>query len=309
MADALHAWIDAIDLFAGSGLFSRGAEEAGVRVVWAGNHWRVAVECYAANHSILPACQDLHQADWTQVPRHGLLIASPACTGHTPARGKDRPHHDADRATMWAVVSALEVHRPAFGIVENVPALLRWILFPAWCQAVTALGYAIAPHRVDFADLGVPQNRERVLLVLSRSKHPLELVLPKLPHVPAASFVDFDAGRWSPIHKPGRSPATIARLMRGRQQHGERFIAPYYSASKGGRCLSRPIGTITTHDRWAVVDGDRMRMLSIAEARVAQTVPDDYVLPAKHADAMKLLGNAVPRLGARRVFEALRRAA
>lgn len=64
----------AIDLFAGSGLFSRGAEEAGIEIVWAGNHWQVAVDCYAANHPILPKCQDLHQQDWTQVPGHDRLI-------------------------------------------------------------------------------------------------------------------------------------------------------------------------------------------------------------------------------------------
>lgn len=299
----------AIDLFAGSGLFSRGAEDAGINVVWAANHWQVAVDCYAANHAVEPKCQDLHQADWTKVPAHDLLIASPACTGHTPARGKDRPHHDADRATAWAVVSALECHRPSYGVVENVAAFTRWVLFPAWCHAVTALGYAISPHLVDFADLEVPQNRERVIIVLSRSKHPLQLNLPKFPHIPAAQIVDFNAGNWSPIRKPGRSPNTIARIERGRRVHGERFIAPYYSASKGGRCLTRPIGTITTHDRWAVIDGDRMRMLSITEARRAMTVPDDYMLPSRHADAMELLGNAVPRLGAMHIFQALRAAA
>lgn len=302
--------MDAVDLFAGSGLFSRGAEQAGIRIVWAGNHWRVAVDCYAANHAIEPACQDLQQADWTQLRAHDLLIASPACTGHTPARGKDRPHHDADRATAWAVVSALECKRPAFGVVENVVAFTRWVLFPAWCHAVSALGYAISPHRVDFADLEVPQNRERVIIVLSRSKYPIDLRLPKMPAIPAASIVDFAAGNWTPIRKPGRSPKTIARIERGRRAHGDRFIAPYYSTGSGatGRSLRRPIGTITTHDRWSVIDGDRMRMLSIAEARKAMTVPDDYKLPANHADAMKLLGNAVPTTGARHIFEALQAA-
>ena len=299
----------AIDLFAGSGLFSRGAEQAGLQVVWAANHWRVACDTYTRNHPTAAKCQDLHQADWTQVPAHDVLIASPACTGHTPARGKDRPHHDADRATAWAVVSAIECHRPELGVVENVAAFTKWVLFPAWCQALHALGYAISPHRVDFADLGVPQNRERVIIVLSRSKHPIRLDLPTLPHIPAATIIDFDTGTWSKIRKPGRSPNTIARIERGRQQHGDRFVAPYYSASKGGRCLSRPIGTITTHDRWAVIDGDRMRMLSVSEARKAMTVPADYVLPTKHADAMKLLGNAVPTEGARRIFTALRKAA
>lgn len=303
--------VRAIDLFAGSGLFSRGAEDAGVKVVWAANHWKVACEAYANNHPIRATCQDLHQADWTQVPAHDLLIASPACTGHTPARGKDRPHHDADRATAWAVVSALECHRPALGVIENVIAFTRWALFPAWCQAIEGLGYAISPHRVDFADLGVPQNRERVIIVLSRSKHPLLLNLPKLRHVPALEIIDFDDGRWSLISKPGRSPKTIARIQNGRRAHGDRFLAPYYTTGSGetGRSLSRPIGTIPTRDRWAVIDGDRMRMLTITEARRAMTAPDDYWLPAKPADAMKLLGNAVPALGARHIFHALRIAA
>lgn len=32
--------MNAVDLFAGLGGFSEGAEQAGCRVVWAGNHWR-----------------------------------------------------------------------------------------------------------------------------------------------------------------------------------------------------------------------------------------------------------------------------
>lgn len=103
----------AIDLFAGAGGFSEGARMAECRVVWAANHWQAAVDTHAANHpDTAHACQDLHQADWTQVPAHDLLLASPACQGHTPARGKERPHHDACRSTAWAVVSALECHRP-----------------------------------------------------------------------------------------------------------------------------------------------------------------------------------------------------
>lgn len=302
----------AVDLFAGIGGFTEGAEQAGCTVVWAANHWREAVTLHEANHpATAHKCQDLHQADWTQVPAHDLLLASPACTGHTPARGKDRPHHDPARATAWAVISALECHRPDFGIVENVPAFTRWQLFPAWCAALDALGYAVSPHLVDAADFAVPQNRERILIVVSRSKNPIRLDLPKLAHVPAASFVDFDAGSWSPIKKPGRSAATVARIEDGRRKFGPRFVAPYYSNGSGltGRSLDRPIGTITTVDRWAVIDGDRMRMLSVPESRDAMAFRRDYRLPARHKDAVKMLGNAVPPPMARGAIEALRRAA
>lgn len=300
----------AIDLFAGSGGFSEGAGMAGCRVVWAANHWPAAVEVHAANHPEAEhACQDLHQADWTRVPGHDLLLASPACQGHSRARGADRPHHDATRSTAWAVVSALECHRTPFAIVENVPDFCRWALFPAWCSALNALGYAISPHVVDCADLGVPQNRERVFIVLSRSRHPIELRLPRLEHVPASAFVDFSAGRWSAIDRPGRAPATLARIANGRRAHGDRFLAPFYGATKGGRSLNRPIGTITTVDRWAVIDGPRMRMLSVSEAMRAMSFRDSYQLPERARDAMKMLGNAVPPLAAARIITALREAA
>lgn len=300
----------AVDLFAGAGGFTTGAEQAGCRVIWAANHWQAAVDVHSANHPRTEhACQDLQQADWTLVPPHDLLLASPACQGHTPARGKERPHHDACRSTAWAVVSAIECHLPPFGLVENVPAFTRWKLYPAWCAALTALGYAIAPHIVDCADLGVPQNRERVFIVLSRSKHPIELRLPQHPHVSAANIIDFNAGRWSPINRPGRASATLARIANGRRQYGDRFLTAFYGATKTGRGLDRPIGTITTHDRWAVIDGISMRMLTVGEARAAMTFRRDYVLPENGRVAMHMLGNAVPPLAAQRVIEALREAA
>jgi DNA (cytosine-5)-methyltransferase 1 len=311
MGDGRNARLRAIDLFAGAGGFSTGAAMAGCDVVWAANHWPAAVAVHAANHPETEhACQDLQQADWTRVPEHDLLLASPACQGHTPARGRERPHHDAFRSTAWAVVSALECHRPELALIENVPAFAsRWVLFPAWCAAIHALGYAVAPHVVDCADLGVPQHRERVFVAITRSKHPIELRLPKADHVPASRIVRFDSGRWSPIERPGRAAATLARIANGRRQHGDRFLTAFYGATKGGRSLSRPIGTITTRDRWAVIDGDRMRMLMVDEAREAMGFPADYRLPEQPRDAMHMLGNAVPPVAACEVITALKEAA
>lgn len=297
-----------IDLFSGAGGFSTGARMAGCRVVWAANHWPAAVEIHRANHPEAEhACQDLQQADWTQVPAHDLLLASPACQGHSKARGKDRPHHDAQRATAWAVVSAAECHRPAVVVAENVPDWSRWVLFPAWCAAMHALGYALAPMVLDSADHAVPQHRRRLFVVGTRSKHPITLDLPQREHVGAASIIDFTAGKWSPVDKPGRSLATLARIAQGRRTCGPRFLTAYYGNEKGGRPLHRPVGTITTRDRWAVVDGDRMRMLTAQENRAAMGFPADYQLPARHKEAVHMLGNAVVPAVARDVIEAIRR--
>lgn len=302
----------AIDLFAGLGGWSTGARMAGVEVLWAANHWPVAVEWHSANHpDTVHVCQDLHQANWEAVPSHDLLLASPCCQGHSKARGKGagNPQHDASRSTAWAVVSALEFHRPEAALVENVPEFTGWALYLAWQQAINALGYQIAPHVVDCADLGVPQNRERLFLVITRSRAPLFLELPKRAHVPAESFIDFNAGHWSPVERPGRAANTLARVKAGRAEHGEIFLMSYYGRTRGGRSLGRPIGTITTRDRWAVVHGDRMRMLTADEALRAMSFPAGTKRPTNHRLTVHMAGNAVPPLAGAEIIEALRAAA
>ncbi len=300
-----------IDLFAGLGGFTEGAEMAGCRVVWAGNHWRPAVYYHGLNHPQTPmVCQDLHQANWLEVPRHEGMLASPACQGHTPARGIDKPNHDAQRATAWAVVSAAECHRPQVIIVENVPGFLQWSLYPAWKMALEALGYTLAAHLLDAADFGVPQNRVRVFIVATRSKAPLVLSLEKQPPVPFGSVVNLDSGTWSRVRKPGRSVKTLKRILQGRRDCGRDFVIPYYGSGSGltGRSLARPIGTITTRARWAIVRGEEMRMLTVAETKAAMGFRSDYALPANVALATHLLGNGVPPpMGAAVIHEVVKR--
>lgn len=299
----------AVDLFAGAGGFSQGARMAGVKVAWAANHWPEAVRWHSANHpATAHACQDLQQADFREAPRHDVLLASPACQGHSPARGVDRPHHDAQRATAWAVVTCAEVHRPPVAIIENVPEFANWTLFRAWCAAMHALGYALAPRVIDAADHGVPQHRRRLFIVATRSRFPLELRLPQREHVPVSRVIDFEAGAWAPVRKPGRSPRTLARIEAGRRQFGARFVAPYYGSGSGqtGRSLARPLGTVTTRARWAVVDGERMRMVRAVEGRQVMGFPEDYQLPSSEALAWHLLGNAVVPTVAADILQAVR---
>lgn len=207
------------------------------------------------------------------------------------------------------VVSAAEVHRPEAIVVENVPEFTAWALYDAWCAALAALGYTMSPHVVDAAEHGVPQHRRRVFIVGTRSRSQIQLQLPRRDLVAAASIIDFDGGRWSMVGRPGRSPATSARVAAGRAQHGDRFLTAYYGNEKGGRSLSRLVGTITTRDRWAVIDGDRMRMLSVQECRRAMGFPTTYQLPTRQKDAMMMLGNAVCPPVACDVITALRAAA
>lgn len=283
----------AIDLFSGAGGFSLGAKRAGLDILWAANHWPAACSVHAAAFpGVLHACEDLHRIDWTRVPRHDVLLAAPCCQGHTRARGKDKPRHDASRSTAWAVIDCAEIHLPSDILVENVPDLMGWVLYPAWRSALVALGYSVAESVLDAADAGVPQHRVRLFVHASRRRPARSIALPPiLAHRPASSFIR-DLPMKSRLRD--RCARTRARAAQGFRDHGRRFLLPYYSSARTGRSLHAPIGTITTRARYALVDGDWLRMLAVEEIRDAMGFPEDYPLPDDTVTAIHLLGNAVP---------------
>lgn len=283
----------AVDLFAGWGGFTLGAEQAGVDVVWAANHWPMAVEAHALNHpDTIHACQDLTQADWTQLPDYELLLASPACPGHsTASQPRRRAYHDESRATAWAVVDCAEVTYPETIIVENVPAFARWKLYPIWKSALRQLGYTLEEHVLRASHYGVPQRRDRLFIMGSRvGAH----ITPRKPSLEPAfgPCIDWDAGDWRPIAVAGKGAQK--RMADGHARHGDRFLSQHTTGHRG-ISLDEPIRTITAQDHWLVVDGDNYRPLTIRENARGMGFPEDYAWPenATRTDSIIGLGNAV----------------
>lgn len=299
----------AVDLFAGFGGFTLGAEMAGVEVVWAANHWALAVQTHAANHpDVEHVCQDLRQADWTALPQDvDLVLAGPACQGHSEAsQPKRRPYHDAMRATAWAVIDCVEVVRPRAVVVENVPAFRRWELYPLWVEALRRLGYGVEEHVLLASRHGVPQRRERLFVAGVRGKAP-RLKFRSKPEVPFGPCIDWSAGGWRPVSSA--MPGTKIRIAKGRANHGRRFLSQHVTGHPGVP-LSEPIRTITTKEMWVLVDGDRYRRLTERELARGMSFPDSFTWPAAPRWAvLRGLGNAIPPLLARDVVSAVAEAA
>jgi len=286
--------VKAIDLFAGWGGFTLGATQAGVEVVWAAHHWPLAVQAHALNHPRTQhVCQDLRQANWTELPRYDLLLASPACQGHSSAsQPRRRRYHDAMRATAWAVVDCADQTEPRGILVENIPAFTRWRLYGLWREALERLGYAVSEHRVVATRYGVPQRRERLFVAASK-RGALRLDLPPLlEEPPFGPCIDWDAEGWRPVRSA--SVPVRARVAEGRRRHGRRFMTQHVTDHKGVP-LSEPIRTITCQDQWAIVDGTHYRPLTVRETARAMGFPDTYGWPegSSRTAAVVGLGNAV----------------
>ncbi|MEE8058399.1 MAG: DNA cytosine methyltransferase [Pseudomonadales bacterium] len=284
-----------VDLFAGLGGNTTGAKQVGIDILWAANHKRMAVDFHELNHpEVQHRCQDLQQADWSLLPSHDVMLASPCCQGHTKARGKEGPYHHKSRATAWAPVDCAAYHNPELVMIENVTELLKWSLFPHWKSCWNTMGYSLSINILDAADYGIPQHRNRVFIIGTKSKSPIQINLNKVEHTPISQVIDLNAAKWSLVEKPGRAKTTLSRVANGRKSFGDTFVMPYYTSGSGltGRSIDRPIGTVTTKDRWAVVNGDKMRMFTVEEYRQAMSFPKSTILPKRKDHAIHFLGNA-----------------
>lgn len=312
--------IRALDLFCGAGGSSWGAREAGVEIVAAFDLWPLAGEVHDANFpetEFIPGRLEEHDVE-SLVKRLGpidLLLASPECTNHSPAKG-NKPRCELSKETAFQVVRFAEAFKPRWLVVENVVNMRKWTRYDEFKSALEKLGYHLRQQVLNSAKFGVAQSRRRLFLTADKQQTPPEIVPPQTKTSKIADIVDLNGKfRWTPLRKPKRAKATIERAERGFAALGEDkpFLLVYYGSDGcgGWQRLNRPLRTITTVDRFALVKPDPkhghvMRMLQVPELRAAMGMPPQMELQSgTRRDRIKMIGNAVCPPVMQRVVQSL----
>jgi DNA (cytosine-5)-methyltransferase 1 len=232
-----------------------------------------------------------------------ILLASPECTNHTCAKGA-APRNEASRATALYTVEYARAFLPRWIVLENVVHMRPWSRYGELKQQLQLLGYHVQEQILDASDYGVAQSRRRLFLVGDRQRVP-GLVTRKHPgrRKSAKSILDA-SGTWttSPLLNDRRAKDTLTRAERAITALGtdQSFLLVYYGSdgSGGWQPLTRPLRTVTTIDRFALVepaqDGFRMRMLQVPELRRAMGFEETYCLNVgSRRDRIRILGNGV----------------
>ncbi|HUT09606.1 MAG TPA: DNA cytosine methyltransferase [Thermoguttaceae bacterium] len=302
----------AFDLFCGGGGSSSGASMAGVVPVGGLDMWPEAIQTYDLNFpNASTYCQNVSHVSAKQVAREvgrvDFLLASPECTSHSVAKGNKEPC-DLSRRTAFDVIRFAKAMQPRWIVVENVVSMQRWDAYGEWLLRLQKLGYNSLEAKLDASDFGASQNRRRLFVICDREQDPK--LPPKRPGKKrsAKSILQTGAGLngynygFSPLLGNGRARPTLARARRAIRALGndEAFLIVYYGsdAAGGWQRLDRPLRTITTLDRFALVrpgkDGHEMRMLQPPELAEAMGFPSDYKWPQTvRRNRIKLVGNAV----------------
>jgi DNA (cytosine-5)-methyltransferase 1 len=232
-----------------------------------------------------------------------ILLASPECTNHTCAKGA-APRDEGSRATAMHVVEYARAFRPRWLVMENVIHMRPWSRYTELKAELQQLGYNIAEQILDASDFGVAQTRRRLFIVGDRRQRPKIVSEKRRGRRKSAKSVLDPPGTWNtrPLFDDKRAEATLERARRGFAALGAdtRFLLVYYGSdgSGGWQPLTRPLRTITTIDRFALVepgdDGPEMRMLQVPELKRAMGLSDAFVLPTgSRRDRIRLLGNGV----------------
>lgn len=320
----------AVDLFCGAGGLSRGLTDAGFQVVAAFDSWRPAVESYRANFPTHAVHQrDLATFDFpelqAQVGRLDLVAGGPPCQGFSIQRiGDDEDDRNNLVLTFGHAVTQL---RPRMFMMENVPGILgkRGLpLFERLRRLVTEAGYEVATTVVNAVDFGVPQNRNRVVLIgwLADELSPFSLnqlkptnavsvrdAIGDLPSPPA----DHSTTARDPLHRRSKlSPINQKRIALIPPGGGFESLPPELRAAchRGGAAKighrnvygrlhpDRPAVTITarfdsfTRGQFAHPWEDRN--ITLREGARLQSFPDDHLFFGTQEEVAALIGNAIP---------------
>ena len=273
--------IRAFDMFCGAGGSSAGAQAAGAKIVAGVDMCSIAARTFAANFPdalvFTTRLEDLGIESLRSVTGPiDLLLASPECTNHTCARGA-APRDEASRATAMLVVEYARALSPRWLVLENVIHMRPWSRYGELKRDLGDLGYHLREHVLDSADFGVAQRRRRLFLVGDRARKPAPTIRKRPGRRKTAKSVVDPPNTWktSSLFDTRRASATIERARRGFRALGEEasFLLVYYGSdgSGGWQPLNRPLRTITTVDRFALVQHDgcepRMRMLQVPRAQ------------------------------------------
>ena len=297
-----------LDLFCGAGLSSTGARAAGAVAAGAIDLDPIAAATYQANFPeatvVNRRLEDIRpSALRDKIGDIDLLLASPECTNHTCAKGS-APRSEESRATAMQLLRYARAFEPRWIVMENVVHMRPWSRYPELIEEIKNLGYKVKEQVIDASKLGVPQSRKRLFILCDKEEQPAEIKFSaNIKKTTVSGILDSDADwKMSPLFKKGRATDTLARAERAIKELGEdkSFLIVYYGTDGcgGWQRLNRPLRTVTTVDRFALVrpkkDGYMMRMLQVPELKRAMGLGENFKMPVgTRRDKIRMLGNGV----------------
>jgi DNA (cytosine-5)-methyltransferase 1 len=316
-----------ISLFSGCGGMDLPFHRAGFKVVWAIDSNKYACKTFSKNIADVIINDSIENTNIAEVPDAEICIGGFPCQDFSLIW--KRPGLEGTRGNLYTYfLDFVNKKKPKAFVAENVRGLLSVNNYQAIKQIISdfesiAPGYLVKPKLYNFADYGVPQFRQRVLLVGIRMDTGFDFVHPQ---------PEYGQNRKYPYRTAGEALKEVEQVIDNNQYHkirdrtveilnlikpGGNFSdipkdSPYYVKGMISHVYRRihpdkPASTIIAGGgggTWGY-HYPEPRCLTNRERARLQTFPDDFVFEGSCTEVRRQIGNAVPPEGIVAVVKAL----
>ena len=256
-------------------------------------------ECkiFKENFGITPDNRDIRAVKTDEIPEFDILTGGFPCQSFSiVAQNPKRLGVKDERGKLFfEMCRILRERQPKCFIAENVKGILtnKRSAFPLILKEFEESGYEVQYQILNSADYGVPQKRERVIIVGFRKDLNITFSFPEAEiddetkYIPLKTVIEKRVDE-----KYFFSERAVAGMMKKRE-----------SMNKGrAQDINKPCNTVGAHlakvslnsTDPVLMEGERYRRFTPREVARIQSFPDDFELVGSEAAQYRALGNAIP---------------
>ena len=281
-----------IDLFAGIGGIRKGFEDKNTVCVFSSEWDRFASKTYEENYGEKPK-GDITKINEKDIPDHDILLAGFPCQPFSHIGRREGFTHETQGTLFFDVLRILKEKRPKAFLLENVKGLVthdKGNTLKVIMRALEEeLGYSVFYEILDAQRFGLPQRRERIIIVGFRPDLDInEFKFPKGDErkVPVCSILEDNPLGYSIskhlqdtylFKKDDGKPQIIDKTSKIQVNT---LVASYHK-------IQRLTGTF-------VIGGETgLRLFSELECKRLMGFPDDFKVPVSRTQMYRQFGNSV----------------
>ena len=299
-----------IDLFAGIGGIRLGFEKSEGKCIFSSEWNKYCQETYQLNFGEIPM-GDINTIPIDKIPEHDVLTAGFPCQPFSIS-GKQKGFEDTRGTLIYRIFEIIEHHQPKVVFLENVKHLVhhdKRNTLNAILKCLHNLGYKTSWRVLNANNFGVPQNRERIIIIGNKEKEFDFSKIKKQKKVVLKDFLDkteeyeylnepftlikypkqqesgliFAGYRNKAIRKNGTRPNT-EHLSRVHKQPNRIY------STEG---IHPTLPSQETSGRFWILHDNKVRKLTINECFNIMGFPSKYKKVSPRAELYKQIGNSV----------------
>lgn len=302
-----------LGLLGGFNYLGKDYKKLDFEIVYALDFDKYAVDTYNKNFVHKAECADICNVDFSKIPDIDVMIGGFPCQSFSTVN-PTKDTNDARANLYKQIVRFLKEKQPKYFICENVKGLMtlqKGAIITKIMDEFREMGYNVRYRLIKAVEYGIPQRRERVIIVGIRKDLEFSFEYPQ----PTTQ-----EGHYTPLS------AVIDKLAISESKYyfSERAVQGVKNAKNNMKRglwqdLNAPCLTVTAHlaktsmnsrDPILLVDADKelYRRFTPREAARIQSFPDSFMLNNSEAKSYKQIGNAIPPVMMWYISEALQSA-